>query len=322
MKFRSIVACLLCLLMMAGTAGAVEVETVSVTKETQAANLAPIAENLELRTYQETSVGGTLQAVDPEGDLLTFRLCSEPKKGTLILDGAAFVYTPEPRRKGKDSFSYIAVDTHGNVSAEALVTVHIDKQSGKICYSDLGGDPLAYAALRLAEENVFTGERVGSSWCFSPDRQVTRGEFLTMCATMTGMQPLDGVTRTGFYDDEEIALWLKPYVSAALMCGVVQGSAGNNGRIVFDPDRIITAAEAAVMLNNFLLITDSSNVSASENVPVWAAKAVDNLTACDICVSDFRAELPMTRRDVASMLSAAMDACAGRTKNIRRIWAE
>ena len=92
------------------------------------------------------------------------------------------------------------------------------------------------------------------------------------------------------------------------MCGVVQGSAGNNGRIVFDPDRIITAAEAAVMLNNFLLITDSSNVSASENVPVWAAKAVDNLTACDICVSDFRAELPMTRRDVASMLSAAMDA--------------
>lgn len=86
MKFRSIVACLLCLLITVGTAEAVEVETVSVTKETNTANLAPIAENLELRTYQETSVGGTLQAVDPEGDLLTFRLCSEPKKGTLILE--------------------------------------------------------------------------------------------------------------------------------------------------------------------------------------------------------------------------------------------
>ena len=320
MKFRSIVAGLLCLLLTAVTAGAVEVETVSVTAGT--VNLAPIAENMELRTYRETSVGGTLQAVDPEGDLLTFRLCSEPRKGVLALDGAAFVYTPEPRKKGKDSFTYAAVDTHGNVSAEAQVTVHIDKQSGKICYADLDGDPLAYAALRLAEENVFIGERVGNSWCFSPDRQVTRGEFLTMCASMTGMQPLDGVTRTGFHDDEGIALWLKPYVSAALMCGVIQGSSGDSGRIVFDPNRIITAAEAAVMLNNFLLITDSAGASASENVPVWAAKAVDNLTACDICGSGFRAELSMTRRDAASMLSAAMDACAGRKKNIRWIWAE
>ena len=322
MKFRSIVACILCLLLTVSTVGAVEVETLSVTKETETVNLAPIAENLELRTYRETSVGGTLQAVDPEGDLVTFRLCAEPKKGTLILDGANFVYTPDPKKKGKDSFTYAAADIHGNVSAEAKVTVHIDKHSGKICYADLDGDPLAFAALRLAEENVFIGERVGSSWCFDPERNVTRGEFLTMCAAMTGMQPLDGVTRTGFYDDDDIALWLKPYVSAALMCGAVQGSAGANGRIIFDPDRTITAAEAAVMLNGFLLITDSADASDLEDVPVWAAKAVGNLKACEICAPGFRAELPMTRRDAASMLSAAMDACAGRNKSIRNIWAE
>ncbi len=322
MRFKSIVACFLCLLLTISSVGAVEVETVSVTKETKTVNLAPIAENLELRTYRETSVGGTLQAIDPDGDLLSFRLCAEPRKGTLLLEGANFVYTPDPKKKGKDSFTYTAVDSCGNASAEAIVTVHIDKQSGKICYADMEGDPLAFAALRLAEENVFVGERVGSSWCFDPDQPVTRGEFLTMCASMTGMQPLDGITRTGFYDDDDIALWLKPYVSAALMCGVVQGSAGDNGRIVFDPDRIITAAEAAVMLNGFLLITDSSGISASEDIPVWAAKAVSNLTACDICSPGFRAELSMTRRDAASMLSAAMDACAGRNKSIRSIWME
>lgn len=322
MKLRSIVACLLCLLLTVGTAGAVEVETISVTTEAEAANLAPIAENLELQTYRETSVGGTLQAVDPEGDRLTFCLCSEPKKGTVLLDGANFVYTPDPRKKGKDSFTYAATDSFGNVSAEARVTVRIEKSSGKICYADMEGDPLAYAALRLAEAEVFIGERVGSSWCFSPDQPVTRGEFLTLCASLTGMQPLEGVTRTGFYDDEGIALWLKPYVSAALMCGVVQGSAGDSGRIVFDPERTITAAEAAVMLNNFLLITDSTGTAATENVPVWAARAVGNLTACEICPNGFQAELSMTRRDAAAMLSAAMDACAGRSKNIRKLWAE
>ncbi len=321
MRFRSIVAGFLCLLLAAGSAAAVEVETISVTKENKTANLAPIAENLELRTYRETSVGGTLQAVDPEGDLVTFRLLSEPGKGTVPLDGADFVYTPAPRKRGKDSFTYAATDENGNVSAEARVTIRIDKQSGKTCYADLDGDPLAYAALRLAEEGVFVGEQVGSSLCYSPETQVTRGEFLAMCAALTGMEPLEGVTQTGFYDDDRMETWLKPYVSAALMCGVVQGSTGENGRIVFRPDQAITAAEAAVMLNNFLLITDSVNTSAPADVPTWAARAVSNLAACDIYLPGFRAGMPLTRGDAAAMLSSAMDVCAGRGKSIRKIWA-
>lgn len=321
MKFRSIVACVLCLLLAVGSAAAVEVETISVTKETPSVNLAPIAENLELRTYRETSVGGTLRAVDPEGDLITFRLLSEPGKGTVILDGDSFVYTPSPRKKGRDSFTYAASDANGNVSAEARVTIHIDKQSGKTCYADLTGDPIAYAALRLAEEGVFVGEQVGGSLCYCPELQVSRGEFLAMCASLTGMQPLNGVTQTGFYDDAGMEVWLKPYVSAALMCGVVQGSVGDDGRIVFNPDQPITAAEAAVMLNSFLLITDSVNTAAPADVPVWAARAVGNLTACDIYLPSFRSGLPLTRGDAALMLSDAMDVCAQRGKSIRKIWA-
>ena len=321
MKCKSIVACLLCLI-LAASAWAVDVETISVTKETEGANLAPIAENLELRTYRNTTAGGTFQAVDPDGDLVTFRLCSEPKKGTVIQNGADFQYTPDARKKGRDSFTYRAVDTQGNVSAEATVSIRIDRQTGKTCYADMEGNPLAYAALRLAEEGIFVGEQVGSSRCFSPEQQVSRGEFLTMCAAMTGMQPLEGVTRTGFSDDEGIELWLKPYVSAALMCGVVQGSAGDGGRIVFAPDRAITVAEAAVMLNNFLLITDSVTTMASENVPVWAARAVSNLAACNIYSPSFRAEVPLTRGDAAVMLSAAMDMCEKRGSSIKRIWAD
>ncbi len=320
MKWRSIAAIALCLLLAVGSVAAVEVETVSVTTSAQAVNLAPIAENLELRTYRDTSVGGTLQAVDPEGDLVTFRLCSEPKKGTVILTGADFVYTPDARKKGKDSFTYTAVDTEGNVSAEATVSIRIDKQSGKTCYADMEGSPMAYSALRLAEEGIFTGEHVGSSWCFSPESPVTRGEFLTMCASMTGMQPLEGITRTGFYDDEGIDAWLKPYVSAALMCGVVQGSAGESGRIVFNPNQAITVAEAAVMLNNFLVITDSVSTIAPENVPAWAARAVGNLAACDIYSPSFRPDVALTRGDAATMLSAAMDMCTRRGKSIKTIW--
>ena len=321
MKLRSIVACFLCLLLAVGSAAAVVVETISVTTETEAVNLAPIAENLELQTYRETSVGGTFRAVDPEGDLVTFHLLSEPGKGSVEIVGAAFTYTPNPGKRGKDSFTYAAEDSRGNVSAEAKVTIRIDKQSGKTCYADLAGDPIAYAALRLAEEGVFVGERVGGSLCYSPELPVTRGEFLAMCAALTGMQPLEGITRTGFYDDDCMAVWLKPYVSAALMCGVVQGSMGENGRIVFRSESPITVAEAAVMLNNFLAITDFVNTAAAADVPAWASRAVGNLAACDIYLPSFQADLSLTRRDAAVMLSAAMDVCARRGKSIGRIWA-
>ncbi len=322
MKLRSIAAFLLCLLLTAGAAGAVEVETISVSRETEVPNLAPIARDMELRTYRGTSVGGSLQAVDPEGDPVSFRLCSLPGKGDVSLNGQDFVYTPAPGKKGRDSFTYLAVDSGGNESAQATVTIRIEKQSGKTCYADMAGDPAAYAALRLAEEGVFVGERVGTAVCFSPEQFVSRGEFLAMCAALTGMRPLEGVGRTGFYDDDTISLWLKPYVSAALMYGVVQGCAGDNGRVVFSPDRPISLAEAAVMLDNFLELTEAVDTAASEDVPLWAAKAVSNLAACDICPSSFQAGLSLTRGDAAVMLSAAMDVCAERGRKISRIWAD
>lgn len=318
MKLRSIFVCALCLLLLSAAALAVEVETIRVTAEdgTASGNLAPIAENLELTTYRGVSVGGVFQAVDPEGDLIRFRLCTEPLKGTVTVDGSEFVYTPLEGKKGRDLFSYEAVDACGNVSAEASVLVRIEKQSTKVCYGDLEGSPLGYAALRLAEEGVFTGERMGGVYCFTPDAAVTRGEFLAMCAAMTGLQPLEGVTKTGFFDDDSIGPWLKPYVSAALMRGAVQGSAADNGRVVFRSGEDITLAESAVMLDNFLELSDMTGVwNQDSDVPFWAVQSVANLQACDICApASFRAESALTRGEAAQMLSAAMDVAARRDR--------
>ena len=323
MKGRSIIALALCFLFLTG-AYAVEVETISVSSsQDSGSNLAPIAENLQLTTYREVSVGGSFQAVDPEGDLLTFRLCSEPAKGKVEVDGGSFVYTPYGGKRGRDSFTYAAYDARGNVSAPATVSIRIEKQSSQISYADMEGDACSYAAHRLAETGVFAGSQLGGTYCFQPDAQVTRGEFLTMCAALTGMQPLEGVTKTGFFDDADIGQWLKPYVSAALMCGVVQGSAGEDGRILFSPGEAISLAESAVMLNNFLELSDMTMTDQAGDVPFWAAQAVANLNACDICsYADFQAKHTLTRRQAAEMLCNAMDVMAQRGKNIRLTWAD
>lgn len=324
MKRRSIAICLLCAVLLCSAAMAVEVETVNVTPVITAGstNRAPVAENLTLSTYKSVSVGGDFRAVDPDGDILTFRLTAEPLKGTVTVDGSSFVYVPAAGKRGRDVFTYVAEDSAGGVSAEAQVTVQIRKQDSGLCYADLDGSPLNFAAVRLAEAGIFTGESVGAVRCFCPDTVVTRGEFLTMCAAMTDMQPLTDVTRTGFSDDAGILGWQKPYVSAALLYGVVRGSSDESGGVVFRSGDAITHAEAAVMLNNFLDITDTASVMAAEDIPVWAAQAVSNLDACDICpVGSFRAGQTLTRGDAALLLSGALDVLESRGRNTGFRWA-
>ena len=80
------------------------------------ANSAPVAEELKLCTYKNVEVQGTFSAVDPEGDLLTFRLVSKPARGTVTQEqegSANFTYTPYENKTGKDAFTYVAVDSVG-----------------------------------------------------------------------------------------------------------------------------------------------------------------------------------------------------------------
>ena len=182
---------------------------------------APVAENLELTTYRNVCVGGTLSAVDPEGDPVTFEITTEPTKGTVELtsDGR-FVYTPDANRKGRDYFGYRAVDDTGARSQEATVIIKIEKQKTQTTYADMAGHPDAYAATALSEYGIFTAETVGGVQVFSPEREVTRAEFLSMCMTLAGDGLLSGVAATGFADDGDIESWLKPYVATALMDGM------------------------------------------------------------------------------------------------------
>jgi hypothetical protein len=292
--------------------GAVEVESISLTGEEDVTpqNFAPIAENLQYTTYKNVSINGNFQAVDPEGDLLSFRLVSSPKKGTVQVSDNSFVYSPKSGKKGKDSFTYVAVDSYGNVSGEAKVSILIEKQSTKISYSDMQGNGAYYSALRLAEEGIFVGEKIGKYHYFDPDTVLTRGEFLSMCLTMADISLLEDITKTGFADDEEMPLWLKPYVSTALMSGMIKGYFTPTGSVVFDAMAPVTKAEAAVLIDGILKLNDVESTGSFDlpTIPAWASQSVTNLYACDILGEyPLVPDQALTRADAAEMLSSAMD---------------
>ena len=281
-------------------------------------NLAPIARNMELSTYKNVAITSYFDAVDGEGDALTFQLTSTPARGavTLAEDGSSrFVYTPYENKTGKDSFTYVALDPAGNVSEEATVSVRIEKADTQVTYADMAGHPAHKAAIRLAEEGVYVGKYVNGQYFFCPDEPVSRAQFLSMAMAVSGLEPLEDVSVTGFADDGAIPVWAKGFVSAALKAGAVQGERDENGAPIFSADDPVTRAEASVMLNSLLDITDvPAEVFFSEGEGHWAAQAAANLTASGILESAAPASLSdqLTLGEAAELLDGALDVLAAR----------
>lgn len=282
-----------------------------------AKNNAPVAENIDFKTYKNVAYTGQFAAVDPEGDLISFQIMDKPARGSVTMpeDGSTeFVYTPYENKTGKDSFTYVAIDSVGNMSEEATVKIRIEKPSTKVMYNDMNGHPAYNAAIKLAEENIYIGASMDDAHYFQPDLPVSRSEFLALAMSVVGLNELEGITTTGFFDDAAIETWAKPYVSAALKAGVVQGTIANDGQAVFRGENMITEAEAAVLLNRLLSVTDVSSETWSGNiasVPTWASQAVMNLETVGVLqtASDgvFLLSDTVTRADAAQMLASALD---------------
>ena len=283
------------------------------------ANQAPTVENLELTTYRGVGIAGTLVALDPEGDLLEFQIVRSPRRGQVELDQATgqITYTPENTWRNRDNFTYVAIDALGNISAEATVQIRIERQSRPVQYEDMQGHRSHFAAISLAERDIFVGEQIGGRHFFNPDASVRRGEFLAMSLRLVDTDLLSGIVRTGFADDAYIAAWLKPYVSTAVLDGVITGLRRADGDLIFAPDAYITVSEAAVILSNALGLSDVpvSAFGGDITAPYWAHQATVNLTARNI-ISPENPDVyyrTLTRADVAEMLLNAAHLLEGRS---------
>lgn len=270
-------------------------------------NTAPIAENFEFETYRGVSFGGQLAAVDPDGDTLNYEITTKPVKGTIELDDdGSFVYTPADGKRGRDYFGYKAIDAEGNRSQEATVIIKLVKCDSDVSYIDMAGNPSCRSAMKLAECGAFVGKCIGGEYYFEPEQSLTRGEFLSLCLEATGTDLLSGVVSTGFSDDDKIPTWLKSYVSTAVMQGIVKGELTSEGTC-FGAKKEISRAEAMVILNRALRLSDVSYLKVSDAVPTWAAQSAANLTACGIIGEDAAEIDSLTRAEAADMLAAAMD---------------
>ena len=263
----------------------------------------PVAEDFAAETYKNLPLNGKLKVSDPEGQMLTYTVTRQPKRGDVtIAEDGSFTYTPKKNKVGVDSFVFTATDPAGNVSREATVTITILKPTDAKQYTDTTGKDCRFAAEWMKNTGIFVGESLADNACFSPEKAVTRGEFVTMLVKTLDIPEEEEADFTGYTD--EVPLWLKPYLAAAVRSGL---TAGLPDQETFGAEAPITGAEAAVMLQNALDLSiplPQSNTEALSQeellaVPAWAAVALTAMEEHDMAMD---ANAPLTRGNAAMIL--------------------
>lgn len=280
-------------------------------------NLAPtVSDDISIETMRGIDVYGSVSATDPEGDALTYYVTTKPKKGSVtVTDNATgtFVYTPEEKRRGRDSFSLCVVDEYGNISDEIKVSIKINKNTCGIEYSDLDGHWAHNAALEVTEAGVMSAVYVDDEAYFYPAKTVTREEFVTMVMKSIGLSEIPDINKVVFADDGEISEEARNYCRAAEKLGFISGSEAD-GKVYFNPKSTITRAEAAVILRNIIKadVGDSVAVFAdNDSIPTWAYEAVYAMRELGIMNgmggNSFSPGSTLTRAEVASILATVID---------------
>ena len=259
---------------------------------------APVAEDSAVETYKNLPVTAQLKVSDPEGQAMTYTVTRQPKRGNVSVNAdGSFTYTPKKNKVGIDSFVYTATDPAGKVSREATVTITLLKPTEAAQYTDTIGRECRFAAEWMKHTGIFVGETVAENPCFSPEKAVTRGEFVTMLVKALEIPAEEEARFTGYTD--EIPQWLRPYLAAAVRSGL---TAGLPEQETFGGDTAITGAEAAVMLQNALDLTVETSAEESAD-PDWAQTALTAMRRSGISLD---AGEVLTRSDAAMALYRAV----------------
>lgn len=221
----------------------------------------PIAEDSALETYKNLPNTGKLKASDPENKALTYTVTRQPRRGVVtIAEDGSFTYTPKKNKVGIDSFVYTATDPAGKTSREATVTVTILKPTDATQYTDTLGQDCRFAAEWMRQTGIFVGETLDKTACFGPEKLVTKGEFVTMLVKTLDLPLEQEASYTGYED--EIPLWLQPYLAAAVRSGLTEGLEQE----VFEADSPISVLEMDTLLNNALTRETGSIDSPEQSV--------------------------------------------------------
>ena len=235
-----------------------------------------------------------------------------PRQVSLTLDGKRVPFTYSngiltaalpALGTGSHQVAVTASDACGNLSrASQTIT-----GSAPCPFTDMTGHWAAPYVSRLAEAGVVTGTGNGR---FSPNSPVTRGDFALMSARWLGLD-LNAYSALPFADADAIPDWDRAAVAALSELGIMQGSAGQGGKVYANARASLTRAEAFTLLSRMQAKgwPEASLAAFSDAgaIPAWARSSVASLVGQKVvsgAYGQLRPNDPVSRAEVCKLLMA------------------
>ncbi len=156
-----------------------------VTLTLQTGNNFPVGDDQTVSTDEETPINITLTGNDPDGDVFTYSIESQPANGTLSGTVPHLTYTPPTNFEGTDNFDFRVTDTFGGFTV-ATVTIHVNGTQDSPTQINLSNASI--------EELTAVGTAIGTLSTVDPDANETFTYSLTVGAgdTDNALFSIDG----------------------------------------------------------------------------------------------------------------------------------
>lgn len=197
-----------------------------------------------------------------------------------------------------------ARDASGNIGR---ASVDVEPSGVGHKFTDINGYWAANYVDFLYNAGITTGYADGT---FRPNQNISRAQFAVMLYRYLGLEEskyADVVLP--FADSGSIAAYALPAVKALYTEGVINGSAGSDGRLYFNPDAPLSRAQAAAMIGRTQekgFAAASLTFSDAGSIPSYAAYYVQTLAAQGVLNGyedgTFRPNANITRGQMAKIL--------------------
>ena len=148
------------------------------------------------------------------------------------------------------------------------IPYYLDQAGSQSAFTDIANHPAKAEITYMANKGYVKGL---TEKTFGPEASLTRAQFVTLLAR-TFEWELPATTQLAFKDN--IPEYARGAVQVAVANGFVQGYEDDT----FRPDRPVTRAEAAVILDRLVQKTGSAKTVSDQNTwPSWAAPSIANV---------------------------------------------
>ncbi len=268
--------------------GAGENEAICKMRFLEKVNYAPTIEGPSTEVFHTTqamiSYYGRVNARDNEGDELKYMIVRYPENGSFVfLSDGSYKYTPKNGFTGYDTVVYTVRDEYGNYTEANTIRLKVIERMSDIVFSDMTDRAEYNAAVAMQALGAMNGERVGDTYYFNPDSNMTKAEFILVAMKASGVKKDSTAITTFFDDNEKIPEALMGYVATAQRLGIVDGK-WEAGGLMLHPEENITLYEVAEIIAKIKGYGDeeSEEYTTNSTIPIYARASVSTLCALGV----------------------------------------